>query len=464
MKLTLEAIASSVHGRVLQGSPETLLTRISIDTRSLKSGDLFFAIKGPRFDAHDFLDRAVTAGASALVVHRIPAAWKVPGPLGIIQVPDTLLALQELALAWRKKVSTTLIGITGSNGKTTTKEMLTAILMHAGKTLATTGNLNNHIGLPLTLLRLEADHQFGVIEMGTSMPGDMDVLARLTQPQAALITNVGQDHLEFFGTPEGVLRENAKLFRQVSPDGFSVLNEDDPWLIQEGTRLHGRLIRYSVKKKSDVYATEIQPWPWPMRFTLVINGKAYPAELPVIGALQVQNAVAAAAVAYGLGIEATKIVAGLAEFKPAAMRMEVQPHKSGAILVNDAYNANPSSVQQAVESFCASFPKNKRWVVLGDMRELGAIAHQAHHELGVWLTTQPLDRVFLYGRDTRFVYEGLQKSRSSAPDGDMKVERFRKKRYLLEALAKNLNNDTPAILFKASRRMRLETLVQELMH
>ena len=285
--------------------------------------------KGPHFDAHDFLSAAVDAGAAALVVHRQPADWTPPAGLGLIEVPDTLTALQTAAKQHRAVIKAVLVGITGSNGKTTTKEMLAAILSRRGKTLATAGNLNNHIGLPLTLLRLDPDHRYGVIEMGTSMPGDMDVLADLTRPEAALITNVGQDHLEFFGTPEGVLKENWKLYERIAGGGLAVINMDDPLLAPKVASLACHVIRYSTQQPADVYAKDIRPWPWPIRFSLVIEGKTYPAELPVIGPLQVLNAVAAAAVAYGLHVPPEQIIAGLAEFKPAAMRMQVTPASLG---------------------------------------------------------------------------------------------------------------------------------------
>ena len=459
MNRTLKEWSTATSGVLRQGDPGASTHGVSIDTRTLKPSDLFFALKGPRFDAHDYLDDAVKAGAAALVVHRLPAGWTPPSALGVIEVPDTLAALQAAARQHRAVIRATLVGITGSNGKTTTKEMLAAILSRRGKTLATAGNYNNHIGLPLTLLRLDPDHRYGVIEMGTSMPGDMDLLADLTRPEAGLITNVGQDHLEFFGTPEGVLKENWKLYERLAGDGFAVLNIDDPLLAPKATSLSCHVIRYSTQQPADVYAKDIRPWPWPMRFTLVIGGKSYPAELPVIGPLQVLNAVAAAAVATGLNVPPEQIIAGLAEFKPAAMRMQVTTHPSGAVLVNDAYNANPSSVQLAVESFCASFPQTPRWAVLGDMRELGDTARAAHRELGRWLATQPLDRLYLYGRDSRFIEEGVREKKPST----LKVERYRKKSLLGKAVAGSLITERPAILFKASRRMRLETLIQELM-
>jgi len=428
---------------------------VSIDTRTIKPGDTFYALQGPRFDGHNFIAEAARKGATQVVIHR--TVNDIPSGIQVEQVKDTLVALQDAARQARLKSKATFIGVTGSNGKTTTKEMLASILRRAGKTLATAGNLNNHIGLPLTLLKLDADHRFAVIEMGTSMPKDMDILADLTRADAALITNVGHDHLEFFGTPEGVLKENGKLYDLLPQNGLAVVNLDDPLLAPIAKTLKCRVITYSLKQPADVQATDIHTWPAPMRFTLSLAGKKHTATLNVIGTFQVQNAIAAAAVAYGLGIAPDQIIAGLSDFQPAPMRMQVTVLPNGTTLVNDAYNANPSSMQSSISSFCDSFPKAPRWAVLGDMRELGHVAREEHVALGRWLATQPLDRLYLYGRDTRFILEGLTAARSSLP-----VERFRKKRYLLDVLRQAVSQTQPAILFKASRSMKLEQIVQGL--
>ena len=213
MSLVIRHILQDAHGSLVSGFPTDVVEKISIDTRSLKAGDVFFALKGPRFDGHQFLETASRRGAKALVVERVDADFPVDSfsSADVILVPDTLKALQDTARGARARAKdTVVIGITGSNGKTTTKEMLASILRRVGKTLSTRGNLNNHIGLPLMLTELEADHRFAVIEMGTSQKGDMTLLADLSQPQIGLITKVGKDHLEFLGTPEGVLEEKYR--------------------------------------------------------------------------------------------------------------------------------------------------------------------------------------------------------------------------------------------------------------
>ncbi len=455
MKLSVRDILRATKGNLISGYPTSLCERISIDTRTLKSGDVFFALQGPRFDGHHFLSAAVRKGAGAIVLQRLDqeAQLEASSAPDVIQVTDTLKALQDTARSARARAEqTTVIGITGSNGKTTTKEMLASILCRAGKTLATRGNLNNHIGLPLMLAELEPDHRYAVIEMGTSQKGDMDVLVDLARPQVGLITNVGKDHLEFLETPEGVLAENRRLFDALPKDGTAVINLEDPLLKGFTRGLKCKTITYGLVPEAKVRAENIVPYPAPLRFVLVLGQERHPVSLHAVGEVQVLNAIAAAAVAHALGISSKDIVEGLESFKPAAMRMEVRVRPDETVLVNDAYNANPSSMRASIESFCHSYPDRPRWLVLGDMRELGTTAREEHEELGRWIATQPVDRLFLYGRDTRFILKG-----AASKNFQGVVERYHKKRYLIEALERSLAaSPKPAVLFKASRRLQLE--------
>jgi UDP-N-acetylmuramoyl-tripeptide--D-alanyl-D-alanine ligase len=455
MILTVRDILKATRGSLISGYPTSLCERVSIDTRTLRPGDVFFALPGPRFDGHQFLNAAAQKQAQAVVLQRLDPDLR-PGSNGgpdVVQVPDTLAALQDVARFARSRVSkTTFIGLTGSNGKTTTKDMLAAILRRAGKTLSTRGNLNNHIGLPLMLTELEPDHQYALLEMGTSKIGDMELLVDLVQPKVGLITNVGKDHLEFFGSPEGVLGVNRKLFEALPREGIAIINLEDPLLRNFAGRLPCRTVTYGRLPEAHVRATEIVASATPLRFTLMIGKGTFPVTLQGLGEVQVLNAMAAAATAHALGIAAAEIAAGLGSFKPAAMRMEAEARPDGVILVNDAYNANPSSMHASIESFCRSYPDRPRWLVLGDMRELGAVSRQEHEDLGRWIVTQAVDRVFLYGRDTRYVLQGLSGRKFRGA-----VERYRKKRYLIEAVDRQLKAvPKPAILFKASRRLKLE--------
>lgn len=459
MNLRVRDVLTATRGQLLAGSPARAVNGVSINSRTIGPHDCFFALKGPRFDAHNFLRQAADRGAGLLVVQSVDARLNLESHHlpSVIRVEDTLKALQDLARWIRGRSRATVIGVTGSNGKTTTKDMLYAILRRAGKTLVTKGNLNNHIGLPLTLCDLEEDHRFAVIEMGTSKKGDMELLVDIARPQVGLITNVGKDHLEFLGTPEGVLVENRPLYDRLPADGIAILNLEDPLLAPLADSLKVRKVTYGRNPEAQVRATDIVPWPLPLRFTLTLDGRRQDCALFVPGLLQVLNAMAAAAAAHAVGVDAMTIAAGLANFSPTAMRMQVLDGIEGSTLVNDAYNANPSSVRASIEGFCESFSNRPRWIVLGDMRELGTLARVEHEELGRWLADKPLDRIFLYGRDTRFILAGLQSAGAKTP-----VLRFRKKRDLTAAIQSSMAGAKPVILFKASRSLKLEQAIQPL--
>jgi UDP-N-acetylmuramoyl-tripeptide--D-alanyl-D-alanine ligase len=462
MKLSVDDILRATKGQLVFGYPTTPCEHMSIDSRTLRPGDVFFALHGPRFDGHSFLREVAQKKAGALVIDRLDSKMDLDprASSDLIQVPDTLRALQDTARYCRIRATTTrVIGLTGSNGKTTTKEMLAGILRRAGKTLATRGNLNNHIGLPLMLCELEPDHAYAVLELGTSQIGDMDLLVDLVRPQVALITNVGKDHLEFLGTTEGVLKENRKLFDALPKDGVAVINLDDPLLKSLAHALPCKMVTYGRTAEADVRATDVVSFPGPLKFMLRIGEEMRPVMLHAIGEVQVLNALAAATVAYALGIHSKDIVEGLESFRPAAMRMDVRVRPDNTVIVNDAYNANPSSMRASIESFLRSYPDRSRWLVLGDMRELGPISRQEHEDLGRWITTLPVERVFLYGRESRFVQKGILSHEFKGV-----VERYKKKRYLIDALKRSLSaSPKPAIFFKASRRLRLEQVTHALL-
>jgi len=459
MNLSLREVVNATHGRLIAGSPGQALHPISIDTRTLRPHETFLALSGPHFDRHDYLRAAAERGASLLILQHLDARlrWRSSAAPSVLQVSDPLKALQDIARWIRARSAARVVGVTGSNGKTTTKEMLACILQRAGPTLATLGNLNNQIGLPLTLCRLAAEHRYAVIEMGTSKPGDMELLAGLARPEVGLITNVGKDHLEFFHSPEGVLKENRLLFDALPEIGIAVINLEDPLLQPLAARLPCRVLTYGRRPEAMIQARETASGASSTLFTLLIEGKAYPCRLEAPGAIQVLNALAAAAAAHALGVAPEHILEGLKVFRPAAMRLQAQAGLGGSLLINDAYNANPSSMRASVQSFCESYSDRPRWLVLGDMRELGPLARAEHEELGRWLCEQPVERIFFYGRDTRFAEAAAR----AAPRRPI-IERFRKKRYLMAALRESLAETKPVVLFKASRAMKLEQVIAPL--
>lgn len=458
MRMTLGDWANACGGTIVHGQPRQAISRVATDTRTLRAGDWFVALKGPRFDAHDFLGEAAERGASGVVLEDLSKARFRDGRTpAVLKVSGALSALQSLARLSRERSRACVIGVTGSNGKTTTKQMLASILERCGPTLSTRGNLNNHIGLPLMLCELSPEHRFAVLELGTSRPGDMDLLVDLARPRIGVLSNVGKDHLEFVGTPDGMLAVNRPLIDRLPADGIAVLNLDDPRVASLAVGRKGRTITFGFTEKADVAAFEIKPWPLPLSFTLRIPGGSAPVALQLPGRIQVMNALAAATAAVAAGATLESIVAGLAAFKPPPMRFQILEEPGGAVLVNDAYNANPSSMRAAIEAFVESFPERTRWLVLGDMREMGAAARDEHEELGRWLRSVPVSRVFCYGRDMRF----LERTISGASSGVV-VERFKKKRYLVEHLRACLAGEKPAILFKGSRVMKLEDVVAAL--
>lgn len=449
----------ATQARFLLGDPQDTFQGISIDTRTLRPDDLFIAIRGPHHDGHDHLKRAVEKGAAGCVVEQLDPRMDFDRsrPPFILHVAHSVSALQQWGAYLRKRSSAYVVGLTGSNGKTTTKEMIASILGRAGKTLATQGNLNNYLGVPLTLSRLEPEHRYAVIEMGTSQPGDIALVAGLAAPSIGLITNIGSAHLEKLGSREGILQEKKALWDVLLTEGVAIINQDDPLLAGAANTLKCRKLFFGLKALADVRAEDIQMEGESTSFQLIVNGQKNSVRIPVTGQFQVMNALAAAAVGHALSIPLKDIAEGLSSFQPMAMRMQKMVHSSGAVLINDAYNANPSSVRASITTLCQTPTQHPRWLVLGDMRELGARARAEHQELGTWIATQPLDRVFLYGRDTRFLFEALK-----VQSGPMKVERFRKKRLLLAELERSLQ-EKPIVLFKGSRVMRLEQIIHPLM-
>jgi UDP-N-acetylmuramoyl-tripeptide--D-alanyl-D-alanine ligase len=451
----LKELIAATGGEFLLGDPHRAVTRVTTDTRALHRGDFYFAITGRNFDGHDFLKQAIEKGAGGLVVSRNDVDMGAPFPVfpAIVKVKDTFTALGDLAAAYRRKWCVPVVGITGSNGKTTTKEMLASILRQEGKTLATEGNFNNQIGLPLTVLNLAAVHEYAVIEMGSSWPGEIQRLAQIAAPCIGIITNIGCTHLENFKNQEGVFREKQELFSSLPEDGCAVLNRDDPFLNTLSDKLKTEQVTYGLGPDADIHASDIRLWPEFPTFKLHIEGKTFEVKLPVYGKFNIYNALAAAAAAWKLGIDGDFIRNGLEAFTSAKMRMEKHTLMSGATLINDAYNANPSSVRESVEGLVQAYPDREKTVVLGDMLELGADTAKLHRELGEFLALQPLSRIYLYGPLMENAANVLKNA---------SVRYFTKREELEIDLRKSLP-DGSVSLFKASRGMRLEEVINNLL-
>ncbi len=380
---------------------------VSSDSRTLSRGALFVALRGERFDGHRFLDAARAAGAAGAIVER---SYDGPTPLPVLVVDDSRRALCDLARHWRARFSPVLIAIAGSNGKTTTKEMLAAILhAHAGEAavLATAGNLNTDIGVSLTLLRLRATHRVCAIELGTNHRGEIALLAGIAQPTIAVVTNALRDHLEFLGSVETMAEENADALRALPSEGTAVVNADDAHATLFRRAAGSRhVVDFGLQANAALSAT-VRLGPLSSEVTIRTPAGEVATRLSIPGLHSVRNALAAAACAHAAGVAPEAIGAGLAAFRPATRRLQVKPLPGGATLLDDSYNANPDSVRAAIDVL-AGCP-GPTVLVLGDMRELGPQGAAFHREVGAYARARGIAQLVALGEATRASVEAFGK-------------------------------------------------------
>lgn len=443
MMETLYAVAQRIGAR-LEGA-NVGFNRVVTDTRILAAGDLFVALKGENFDGHEFVARAAASGAvGAIVSHHIDCE------LPQIVVADTLIALQEYAASWRNDFNLPIVAVTGSNGKTTTKQMLSSIFVSRGPVLATQGNFNNHIGLPLTLLSLRREHNTAVIEMGASNPGEIELLTRLTRPNIGVITQAGDAHLEGFGSREGVARAKGELFAGIG-GGVAVINADDAYapLWHELAKASSTL-SFGFSEQADVRALHVQAFPAEApvgtQFELRAPEGRQTVNLPLPGRHNVCNALAAAACAVAMGMDLKDIAAGLARMDAPQGRLSWKTTREGARLLDDSYNANPTSLQAGMELLASL--NGERVLVLGGMAELGDNAASLHYQAGVAAKTLKINRLFTLGPLAAEAARGFG-------EGAQAFEDFNE---LAAALRPHLNKNV-ALLVKGSRSSRMERVV-----
>ncbi|RZO85078.1 MAG: UDP-N-acetylmuramoyl-tripeptide--D-alanyl-D-alanine ligase [Oceanococcus sp.] len=435
-------------GAVLQGRDQAV-TGACIDTRVLQPGQLFIALPGSRVDGHEFVRKAAALGASGALVSR---------PLDIdfpqLVVPDVLVALQTLAVAWRQEWARMgagqLVGVTGSNGKTSVKTMLATVLGGCAKTFATPGNLNNHIGVPLCLLNVRPEHRYAVIEMGANHAGEIATLAGWAEPDVGLVNNAGDAHLEGFGSRDGVAAAKGEMFTALGAEGVAVINADDPynplWRELAGQR---KAVTFGRAEGADVRAANEHNALAEQRFTLTVGGQGADVRLPLPGRHSVMNALAAAAVAHALGLDVATIAAGLARVSPVSGRLQAHTLPGGVSLINDAYNANPASLLAAIDVLAASAPP--RHLVLGDMAEIGAGAARAHSDAGDAARARGIERLWGCGPLSRHAVEAFG-------DG---ARHFDEPLALAGELASVLG-DHGTVLVKGSRSAGMERVVHQL--
>jgi UDP-N-acetylmuramoyl-tripeptide--D-alanyl-D-alanine ligase len=382
-KMTVAEAANAMGGRIVSGDPQAVIDGAAIDSRAVRGGEAFFAFAGEHTDGHRFVPAALAAGAGVAVVQEDVAGSASGG--NVIRVEDTFQALHDLARFSRARTPRRLVGITGSAGKTTTKELLGAILSSRFRTTWTPGNLNNLYGFPMSLLNVPDGTEWMVAEMGMSTPGELRQLSLLGRPDAAVFTVVRPVHLEFFGTVQAIAEAKSEILAGLAPDGFIVANADDPEVTRISKRHGSRVVWYGVtSEKVDVRARGLMPEPdgaVGSRFTLEAGGKSVDFRLPLHGLYNVENCVAAATAAWTLGLSLDEISAAVRGVKPASMRGVVHRAEGGFLLIDDSYNSNPDAVGKALES-AAAMTGQRRVAVLGDMLELGPEAPRFHREAG----------------------------------------------------------------------------------
>lgn len=448
-EFTLGEILAATGGSLAGGEYQRSFSGISTDTRTIRQGNMFVALQGEKFDGHDFIVRAVDNGAGGVIVSKKHIF--IPDRITAVRVADTLQALQDLALAHRRRFDIPVIAVTGSNGKTTTKELIAAVLSARYKTLKTEANYNNDIGLPLTLLNLTGDHAAAVVEMGMRARGEIARLAAVALPTVAVITNVGETHMEILGSIENIAAAKGELVESLGPGSVAVLNADIPLVRAMKARTKARVVFYGLGGVAQVRAENIAVTDRSTAFDCVWPGGRFRAEVPAVGRHNVYNALAAIAVGLEAGLAPPEISAGLGAFVPGAMRLHIE--KTGEYtLINDAYNASPLSMNAAADTLTA-VAKGRKVAVLGDMLELGDMAAAAHRRVGEKLADEGVQVVITVGELAAHIAAAALKAGVDVTVSCASHEEAQ------EALRK-LMRPGDTILVKGSRGMQMEKILE----
>jgi UDP-N-acetylmuramoyl-tripeptide--D-alanyl-D-alanine ligase len=452
---TLKYIAEATAGELRNGSPETRVSRICIDSRQAEAGDLFFALAGERFDAHNFLQEVAARGVAAVVAEcpKLPPTFK-GGP--VIAVDKTRAALGRLGARYRRDFKLPVIAVGGSNGKTTTKELIASVLRQKLAIVWSEGSFNNEIGVPLTLLKLEHSHQAAVLEAGTNHPGELAPLLRMMAPQFGVITNIGREHLEFFGDLPGVAEEEGAMAEALPKEGALFVNGDNAWTETIVKRCRARVVRVGFGEKNDWVARDIRLNDNGVTFAVQsrhdhLNGDYH---IKLLGRHQVANALFALAIGAELGLDRAAIQHGLAVCAPAKMRLQLF-NPGGIRILNDAYNANADSMVAALQTLCDLPCAGRRVAVLGDMAELGESSREAHAEVGQRVAEFHLDQLFTVGREAG---EIAVAARRGGLKTVVEISEVETAIHTLREFAR----PGDVVLVKASRSMRLERITEAL--
>ena len=458
---TTQEIIDATGGELLCGNPARSFAGVSIDSRSITPEDFFMAIAGESHDGHGFAPAVVEQGVGGLVINRhkteeLPvAAWQKTD-ISCIAVDDTIRALGDLAAFNRRRTDVTVAAITGSNGKTTTRKLTAGVVARQFNTLATAGNFNNQIGLPLTLLALESAHQVAVVEMGTNNPGEIARLAEIALPDIGVLTNVGPAHLEGLGSLEGVKREKGDLIKGLNRGGKAVLNADDPRVLQLADETRHDVLLYGQSPEAAIRAEEIKQEEQSTSFLLMLKQEGVEVHLNAPGDYMVSNALAAAAVGFLLEIPAPQIKAGLESFTPVSGRMNICQLANGVHIIDDTYNANPDSMRAALATLDQMRSGSRGIFVAGDMLELGARAPELHSQIGTLAAGSRICRLYASGEYASIVLDGALNQGMQSPDTLTGT-----RQEIIDDL-KSFLQPGDWVLVKGSRGMAMEMVVEGL--
>ncbi|MEK6576904.1 MAG: UDP-N-acetylmuramoyl-tripeptide--D-alanyl-D-alanine ligase [Nitrospirota bacterium] len=460
---TLDEIISATVGKSVGKKSRTEINGVSTDSRNINPGDLFVPLKGKKFDGHIFIDQAFKMGASSALISNEYISTINKELLGgriVIQVEDTLMALQGLAAMHRRRFNIPVIAVTGSNGKTTTKEMAYSILNNSLKTLRNEGNLNNYIGVPLTIFKLSPDHQAFIAEMGISIKGELSELCKIALPTKGVITNIGPTHLETLGSIEGVAEAKYELARFTeATGGCLILNGDDPYLARLIPDIKADLLTYGMEKEAKIRGvrSDLKEGYGESLIIRRYDGET-DIQLRLFGRHNIYNALAAAAIATSLGFRLDEIKRGLEGFVPVPLRSETVRLRKGTMIINDSYNANPASMRCAISTLGEVKGRGMAIAVLGDMLELGASSMDAHLEIGRFTATCGIDRLILYGDMAAQIQKGAKDAGM-----DQKSIRICGNKDDIPQLLLEMAGKDDAILVKGSRGMGLDSVVKKLL-
>lgn len=456
---TLGEIVKATGGSLLSGEEGLSVEGVSTDSRYIVEDNLFIAIKGDRFDGHAFISTAIERGAPAIVISEKIYPGTIPSidSIGVVLVPDTIKAYQSIARFHRRRFQIPVVAITGTNGKSTTKEMTASILSRRYRTVRNEGNYNNHIGVPMTLLSLSEGDQVLVTEMGMNAPGEIATLCGIAEPTIGVVTNVSMGHLEGLGSIGAIRKTKGELIHYLDGRGMAILNADDKNVISMAEGFEGRVVTFGIKEKGDIKAEDIRSLGGRYSFTLKVGEESIGVGLKSIGYHDIYNALAAASVGAALGIGLDEIGQGLAYCTHLAMRMEVI-NIGGVEVINDAYNANPASMNMAIDTLQDINSKGKKVLVVGDMLELGGEAVNAHREIGKRVAvSKGIDRFYTYGKLAALVAESAI---DSGMEADLVISSNSHK-DIVSSLDSYLK-EGDILLVKGSRGNRLEEIIRGL--